>query len=92
MFFCAEFIEIVILKYWPQHIKAKIDDTGDKDNEPRKVKIPAYWEMSASDLKKIADKDGLGREVKLKQDIIVELVELSRNYMRAGGNWQEKKL
>ena len=40
--------------------------------------MPAYWEMSASDLKKIAEKQGLGRELKLKADIIAELVELSR--------------
>ena len=78
LFFCAEFVEIVILRYWPQHIKVKIDHTGNKDNKPRKVKMPAYWEMSASDLKKIAEKQGLGRELKLKADIIAEIVELSR--------------
>ena len=78
LFFCAEFIKIVIISYWPHHIKVKIDHTGNKDNKPRKVKMPAYWEMSASDLKKIAEKQGLGREFKLRADIIAELVELSR--------------
>ena len=40
-------------------------------------KRPAFWGMAA-EFKKIAEAEGLPREVKLKRDIIVELVELNR--------------
>ena len=69
LFFSAEFFKIIINMYWK-------DDS--KDKKEKKEPMPAFWEMSASDLKKIAEQQGLGREVKLKQDIIAELVELSR--------------
>ena len=92
LFFFAEFVKIVIAKYCPDHIKVKIDfdkeDTednkGSKSNEGRKAKpmyrqkMPAYWQMSAHDLKKIAEMEGLPREVVLKADLIEALVELSR--------------
>ena len=69
LLFCwAEFMKMVIIHYWPQKIKV----------EHIKVKMPAFWEMSAADLRKIAEKHGLGKEFKLKADIIAELVELSR--------------
>ena len=74
LFVFAELIKILIVHHFseemkpPQKIKV----------EHKKVKMPAYWEMSAADLRKIAEKHGLGKEFKLKADIIAELVELSR--------------
>ena len=80
LFFFAELIKFLIVQHLPEEMKQNIDP-----KPPQKIKIehikwkmPAFWEMSAADLRKIAEKHGLGREFKLKADIIAELVELSR--------------
>ena len=80
LFFFAELIKILIVQHLPEEMKQKIDQKPPPKIkvEHIKVKMPAFWEMSASDPKKIAEKQGLGRELKLKADIIAELVELSR--------------
>ena len=78
LFFTMEFIKIMIVYYFPEHMKVKIEENAGQAQKPRKVKMPAYWEMSASDLKKIARMQGVPREVILKADLIAELVELSR--------------
>ena len=80
LFFFSELIKILIVQHLPEEMKQKIDPKPPQKIkvEHIKVKMPAFWEMSASDLKKIAEKHGLGRELKLKADIIAELVELSR--------------
>ena len=80
LFFFAELIKFLIVQHLPEEMKQKFDQRPPQKIkvEHIKVKMPAYWEMSASDLKKIAEKQGLGRELKLKADIIAELVELSR--------------
>ena len=76
LFFFAELIKILLVHHLPEEMKQKIDQKPPQKIkvEHIKVKMPAYWEMSASDLKKIAEKQGLGRELKLKADIIAELV------------------
>ena len=91
LFFFAEFMKIVIAKSWPDHIKVKIDfdkeDTEDNEgskNESRKAKhmnrqkMHAYWKMSAHDLKKLAEMQGLPREIKLRDDLMEMFVELDR--------------
>ena len=79
-FLFAELIEILIVHHLPEGLKQKTDQKPPQKIkvEHMKVKMPAFWEMSAADLRKIAEKHGLGKEFKLKADIIAELVELSR--------------
>ena len=78
LFFTIEFIKIMIVYYFPEHMKVKIEENAGQAQKPRKVKMLAYWDMSASELKKIARMQGIPREVHLKTDLIAELVELSR--------------
>ena len=78
MFFAAETIKILIVYYLPGLMKVKIDQAGSEDYHPRRVRMPAYWEMSHVDLLKLAGKQGIRTKVKLKKDLIAELVELSR--------------
>ena len=78
LFFVAETIKILIVYYLPGLMKVKIDQAGSEDYHPRRVRMPAYWEMSHADLLKLAGKQGVMSKVKLKKDLIAELVELSR--------------
>ena len=74
----VEMIKIVIVYYLPGLMKVKIDQAGSEDYQPRRVRMPAYWEMSHADLLKPAGKQGVMSKVKLKKDLIAEVVELSR--------------
>ena len=80
LFFFAELIKFLIVQHLPEEMKQKIDQKPPQKIkvEHIKVKMPAFWEMSAADLTKIAETHGLGREFKQTADIIAELVELSR--------------
>ena len=62
----------------PESMKVKIEEDAGKAQKPRKIPMPAFWDMSAADLKIIARRQGLPGEVHLKADMIAALVELSR--------------
>ena len=78
LFFFAEISKFLIVYYLPESMKVKIEEDAGQAQKPRKIPMPAFWDMSAADLKIIARKQGLPREVHLKADIVAALVELSR--------------
>ena len=78
LFLFAEISKFLIVYYLPESKKVKIEEDAGKAQKPRKIPMPAFWDMSAADLKIIARKQGLPREVHLKADMIAALVELSR--------------